>query len=253
MLDSPGIIAPPHVPQGEEIEDLRRIVRRSGHIVSVGVIRGVGIVQEQGFSVPLEPQVLVLFRLVITLVELLHHPDRTVVVGPEGELRRPVALFPHLLHRGEKQLPLVPVAHPVGDVQDEDVDAGILQHGQVPAHQPGVLAQEIAGLRLSPVIAAVFPERMTGVQPGRGILRQDFGHVRIGAGQVVVPGAVPSDVENTGEMPSVLDRAHGFLGRHLPSQGIRRHPGVTHQVGGVGYRSPAAGKHQEQNGNKGNN
>ncbi len=253
VFGSPGIVAPPHVPEREEIEDLRRIVGLLGLIVPVGVHGRVGIVQEKGLAVPMEPQVLILLRLVIAFIELRHHLHRIAVIGPEGELRRAVAFLPHGFHRLEEQFPLVPVANPVGDIQDEDVDAGILQHGQVPAHQPGVLAQEIAGLRFAPVIAAVFPERVTGIQPGRGILRQDFGHVRIGAGQVVVPGAVPSDVENTGEMPSVLDRAHGFLGRHLPSQGIRRHPGVTHQVGGVGYRSPAAGKQQEQNGNKGNN
>ena len=230
VFGSPGIVAPPHVPEREEIEDLRRIVGLLGLIVPVGVHGRIGIVQEKGLTVPMEPQVLILLRLVIAFIELRHHLHRIAVIGPEGELRRAVAFLPHGFHRLEEQFPLVPVADPVGDVQDEDVDAGILQHGQVPAHQPGVLAQEIAGLRFAPVIAAVFPERVTGIQPGRGILLQDPGHIRIGAGDVMVSGSMPGDIEDTRKMAAVLDGADGFLQRHLASQGIRRHPGVAHEV-----------------------
>ena len=230
VFGSPGIVAPPHVPEREEIEDLRRIVGLLGLIVPVGIYGRVGIIQEKGLAVPMEPQVLILFCLVITLIQLRHYLHRIAVIGPEGELRRAIAFLPHGFHRLEEQFPLVPVADPVGDIQDEDVDPGVLQHGQVPAHQPGVLAQEVAGLRFAPVIGAVFPEGMMRIQTGRRILLQDPGHIRIGAGNVMVSGSMPGDIEDTRKMAAVLDGADGFLQRHLASQGIRRHPGVAHEV-----------------------
>ena len=237
MLGPPGIIAPPHVPEGEKVEDFGRIVILLRGVIAVGIDGRVGIVQKKGLSVPQEPEVLVFFGLVIPLIKLRHHLHGIVVVGPEGELRRAVAFRAHLLHGAQEQFPFIPVTDAVGNVQDEHVDAGILQHGKVPPHEPGVLAQEITGLRLSPVVGAVLPERMVGVQAGRRVLLQDFGHVRVRAGQVMVPGAVPGNVEDAREMAAVLDRAHSLRQRHLPSQGIRSHPSVAHQVGRV-FRFP---------------
>ena len=114
----------------------------------------------------MEPEVGVFSRLVDLVVQVLHHRDHRAVERPETELRHAVAFGLHLLHHGEEDLPLVPVTNRVGDIHHQHIHAGVGEHGHVLADDVLVLAQEVAHLRLAPMIRALRPERMLGVEPG---------------------------------------------------------------------------------------
>ena len=137
-----------------------------GGVASVGVMDRIRVVEKQRFSVPEEPQVRVLVLLVDPLVKLLDDRDDLSVERPETELRGVVALLPHLLHRGEKHLPLVPVTHGVSDIQHKHIHSRVGEHRHVLSDDPFVLAQEIAHLRLAPVVGAVLPIRIVGLETG---------------------------------------------------------------------------------------
>ncbi len=203
-----------------------------GGMASVGVVDRVGVVQKQRFSVPVEPQVRVLVLLVDPLVELLDDGDHLTVERPETELGRAVAFRAHLLHRGEKHLPFVPIAHGVGDVHHQHVHSCVGKHRHVLADHPLVLAQEIAHLRLSPVVGAIFPVRIVGLKPGVRVGLEnlcDISLVRGRKGREVL--RVPGYVEYSHDTALVgLHRTYGIYARHCPAQGVSGHPSVLVEV-----------------------
>ena len=137
-----------------------------GRVASVGVMDRIRVVEKERLPVPVKPQVRILVLLVDPLVELLDDRDDLSVERPEAELRGVVALGAHLFHRGEKHLPLVPVTHGVSDIQHKHIHSRVGEHRHVLSDDPFVLAQEIAHLGLSPVIGAVLPIRIVGLETG---------------------------------------------------------------------------------------
>ena len=168
-LAGPLVVAPPHIPECEEVLHFIGIVVSSvlvGGTSSVGVVDRIRVVEKERLPVPVEPQVRILVLLVDPFVELLDNVDHLSVERPETELRGVVALLPHLLHRGEKHLPFVPVTHGVRDIQHKHVHSSIGEHRHILPDNPFVLTQEVAHLGLSPVIGAVLPIRIVGLETG---------------------------------------------------------------------------------------
>ena len=237
---------PPHIPQGEVLEYLLRVAISGDRIFAIGVLRWIGIIKKQGLPVPIEPEVREFILLVVALIELLHHIDRLVIVGPENELRSAVPFLAHLHHRREEYLPLVPVANSVRDIHHKHIHSGILKHRDVFADHPLVLTQEIAHLRLSPMVHVVFPKRVVLIVTGCRVLRENLGHIGVGSRKIMVTFRMPSDVEHAHNTSLVgfhfTDRVNQ---RHLPSKSVSGHPCVAHEVRRIVDRSPSTGSQEK--------
>ena len=197
------------------------------------------VVEKQRFSVPEEPQVRVLVLLVDPLVKLLDDRDDLSVERPETELRGVVALGAHLLHRGEKHLPFVPVTHGVRDIQHKHVHSSIGEHRHILPDNPFVLTQEVAHLRLAPVVGASLPVRIVSLKSGVWIGLENLGHVGIIRSRHIRKVlCVPRDVEDAHNTSLIcLDRPDGIIARHGPSQRVGGHPSVLIKVNGWSFDS----------------
>ena len=210
-----------------------------GGVASVGVMDRIRVVEKERLPVPVEPQVRILVLLVDPFVELLDNVDHLAVERPEAELRGVVALGAHLFHRGEKHLPLVPVTHGVSDIHHKHIHSRVGEHRHVLSDDPFVLAQEIAHLRLAPVVGASLPVRIVSLKSGVWIGLENLSHVGvIRSRHIRKVLCVPRDVEDAHNTSLIcLDRPDGIIARHGPSQRVDGHPSVLIEVNGWSFDS----------------
>ena len=180
---------------------------------AVGVVGRRSIVEQQRFAVPVEPEVLVFLLGIEEVVNLLHHIDGIAVEAPEAYLGHLVAFALHVLEHGEQGVPFVPVAHGVGHIEDKHVDAGIGEHRYIVAYDVGIGREEVAHLRLAPVIRAVvlrLPGGVAGLLARVGVLLQHLAHIGpVRIVHVVEVGRVPCDIEDADRvLLAVLVVAH---------------------------------------------
>ena len=211
----------------------RIVVRiRVGHARPIGVECGCAVVKQQWFAIPNEPQVLVFSRLVDFVVQVLHHSNHRTVKRPEAELRHTIAFRFHLLHHRKDGFPFVPITDGIGDIHHQHIHARIGEHGHVLSNGVLIFAQKIARLGFAPMIHALRPKLVSGVQAGVRIGGKNAAHIRpIRALQSVVRIAMPRNVKDSHDAAMVgLDRPDLGAGRHNSAQGVMPDPGIGKQI-----------------------
>ena len=220
----PAVVSPPHVAQAEEVgyilgvksKLLARVERvavvRVGGIGNrVGVVKvivvplvsravcvacGVGVVKQQRFAVAVVPEVFVASVLIHLVVQFLHGEYHVSVERPEAELGYFVSLGLHVGHHLPERFPCLPVAHAVGNVEDEHVHSRVGKHGNVAAYHVRVGRKEVSHFGFAPVIRTYRPALAFPVQARRRVALEHFGNVAVVRRRHVIQvGVVPGNVE----------------------------------------------------------
>ena len=137
----------------------RRFIMRIGVLnpSPVGIERRCRIIEQQRLAIPVKPEVTVLALFVNPVIEILYNGDRGTVKRPKREFWYFVALFLHLLHDAESDIPFIPISDGIGHIHDKYVHSGVDEHRHILADHIVVLTQEISHLRFSPVIGVGVP------------------------------------------------------------------------------------------------
>ena len=224
----PFCISPPHVAKSEEIfyivgivGEIFRCVQRVSVMGIVGIGCGVGIIEivaqfmpravgiidwcgvikQQRFAIPVEPQILILSFGIEKVVNFLHHVYCLAVEAPETYLRHFVSFGFHVGEHFAQGFPFIPIPHGVSNIENKNIHSRIGKHGHVAANDKRVGREEISHFGFAPMVGVVIlrlPRGIVFIFACVGVVFQNLGNVcAVGRVHVIEVGSVPRYIENT--------------------------------------------------------
>ena len=159
------VITPPHVTEGKEILNL----------LAVCVVL---IIEQQRFTIPVEPQIFKFILRVVILVDFLCARRHSTVVAPETEFRHLITLILHLGHSLKENVPSLGIQYGICKIEDKHIYTRVGKHRYILAYHILVAACEIAKLRLTPMICKfVSPQRVVVVKTRLRVFLKNLCHI----------------------------------------------------------------------------